>query len=81
MQIIVIYVIAYGSAIGLLLGWRLSQFLTTQARERIFSTFTKWAVYTLVTRRLNRSSDVTVLTGFIILLLVAANAVGSALAV
>jgi hypothetical protein len=81
MQIIVVYVIAYGSAIGLLLGWRLSHFLTTQARERIFSTFTKWAVYTLITRRPNGSSDVTIMTGSIILLLFIANVVGSALSV
>jgi hypothetical protein len=78
MQVIIVYVIAYGSAIGLLLGWRLSQYLTTQARERVFSTFTKWAVYSVVTRRLNGSSDVTIVAGFVILLLIVANVVGSA---
>jgi hypothetical protein len=81
MQIIVVYVITYRSAIGLLLGWRLSQYLTMQARERIFATFTKWAVYSLVTQRLNGSSDVTVIAGSIILLLFIAKVVGSALSV
>jgi hypothetical protein len=77
MQVIIVYLIAYGSAVGLLLGWRLSQYLTTQARKRVFSTFTKWAVYSVVTRRLDGSSDITIVAGFVILLLVVANIVGS----
>jgi hypothetical protein len=81
MEVIIVYAIAYGSAIGLLLGWRLSQFLISQARERIFLTFTKWVVYTVVARRSNGSSDITVIAASIILLLIIANVVGSALAV
>lgn len=81
MQVILVYAIAYASAIGLLLGWRLSQYLITRARQRIFSTFTKWVVYTVITRRLSGSSDVTVMAGTIIVLLIVANCVGSALLV
>jgi hypothetical protein len=77
----VVYALSYVSAVALLLAWRLSQFLTTQAREHLFSTGTKWFFYTIICPRMKSSSDVTLMAGSIIMMFVVANVVGSALGV
>lgn len=79
MLVTVVYAVSYASAMGLLLVWKLSQLLTTQAREHIFSTFAKFLVFSVVLPRMNGSTDITVLTGFLIVLFVVANVVGSAI--
>jgi hypothetical protein len=81
MQVILVYALAYVSAMGFLLMWRLSQFLTTQARQHIFSIFSKWILYTVVFLRMNGSSDVTVMACFLILLFITANIVGTFLGI
>ena len=81
MLITVIYALSYASAVGFLLVWRLSQFITTQAREHIFSTCAKWLLYTVILPRVNGSSDVTIMAGSIIVLFVVANVVGCVLRV
>ncbi|KAF2849416.1 hypothetical protein T440DRAFT_508606 [Plenodomus tracheiphilus IPT5] len=81
MLITVVYALSYASAMGLLLVWRLSQFLTTQAREHIFSTFAKWLLFTVVLPRMNGSSDITTMAGSIIILFIVANVVGCVLLV
>ena len=80
MQATLVYTVAYASAVALLLCWRLSQFLTTKVRKRIFSTFSKWVVYTVLFPRLNESSDVTVLSAVLIVLFLAGNVIASVLA-
>jgi predicted ferric reductase len=74
-----VYAFAFFSAVLLLLCWRLSQYLTTKARERIFSTFSKCFIYTLLYRRLNGSSDITVLSAILLSLLLAGNVIASVL--
>jgi hypothetical protein len=81
MHVIVIYALSYASAIGLLMAWRLSQFITIHAREHIFSFYSKWLLYTVVYPRFNGSTDVTMMAGSIIVLFVVANVVGSVLGV
>ncbi|KAF2633016.1 hypothetical protein BU25DRAFT_87617 [Macroventuria anomochaeta] len=81
MQAPLVYALTYISTIVLLLCWRLSHFLTAKARERIFSTFSKWVVYTLLFSRPNGSSDVTVLSAILIIFLLSGNVIASVLAV
>ncbi|KAF1840098.1 uncharacterized protein K460DRAFT_296976 [Cucurbitaria berberidis CBS 394.84] len=81
MQVTIIYVISYASALGLLLLWRLCQFLTAQAREHVFSKVSRWVVHTVILPRFNGSSDVTILVGLIIALLFVANIIGSVLSI
>lgn len=76
MQVTVIYAISYASAVCFLVAWRLSQCLTIQARQHIFSTCSKWLLYTVVHPRLTGSSDVTILAGSIIIMFIIANIVG-----
>ena len=81
MLVTVVYALSYASAMGLLLVWRLSQFLTSQAREHIFSTFAKWLLFSVVLPRMNGSTDITIMAGSIIILFIIANVVGCALLV
>ena len=60
MQVTIIYAIAYASTLGFLFLWRISHFLTAQARKHLFSTFSKWFLYTILLPRLRGSSDLTV---------------------
>jgi hypothetical protein len=81
MLVTVIYALSYASAVVLLLLWRLSQFLTTQARERIFSAVAKWLLFSVVLPRMNGSSDVTIMAGSVIILFIVANIVACVLRV
>ncbi|UPX14878.1 uncharacterized protein EKO05_0005349 [Ascochyta rabiei] len=80
MQATLVYTFAYGSTILLLLCWRLSQFLTIRVRQRIISIFLKWFVYTVVSPRLNGSSDITVLSALLIIIILTGNIFASTLA-
>jgi hypothetical protein len=61
MQATLVYALTIASLVGLILISRLAQLLTFQARERLFSVLSKWALYTLVWSRPRGSSDVSVL--------------------
>jgi uncharacterized membrane protein len=80
MQPTVIYAIAFASGILLLLLWRLSQFLTVKARERILSTITKWVVFTVPCPRMDGTSDVTILAAAFVVALLAGNLAASLVA-
>lgn len=81
MNAISVYGLAYLSVVGLIATWRLSRLLTAQARQHIFSTLSKWLIYTLVFPRLNGTIDITVLAGLIITCVVIGNAVASIIGV
>jgi hypothetical protein len=81
MRALIVYTIAYASALGVLLVWRLSQSLAGKVRERLVATFSKWVVYTVIFPRMNGSSDVTVVTAIVLTAFVIANVVGCILSV
>jgi hypothetical protein len=81
MRATIVYGIAFASAIVFSLLWRLSQFLTVKARERIFSIITKWMVFTVPFPRIDGTSDVTILSATFIVILFAGNIVASLIAV
>jgi hypothetical protein len=81
MQATLVYALAIASVVGFVFVSRLAQLLTFQARERLFSVFSKWALYTLVWRRPNGSSDMSVLAAAAGLLFLIGNVLGCVLAV
>jgi hypothetical protein len=81
MQVTIIYAISYASAVFFLVAWRLSQCLTIQARQHIFSTCSKWLLYTVMHPRLTGSSDVTIMAGSIIIMFIVANIVGCVISI
>jgi hypothetical protein len=57
MRTIIVYTIAYASAVGVLLAWRLSQSLAGKVRERLVASFYKWVVYSVIVPRMNGIPD------------------------
>jgi hypothetical protein len=81
MRALIVYTIAYASALGVLLVWRLSQSLAGKVRERLVVTFSKWVVYTVIFPRMNGSLDVIVVTAIVLTAFVIVNVVGCILSV
>lgn len=81
MQVTLVYAISVASVVGFVLVLRLAQLLTFHARERLFSTFSKWVLYTLVWPRAKGSSDLSVLAAAAITLFLVGNIIGSVLAI
>lgn len=81
MQATIVYAISIASVVGFVLVLRLAQLLTFHARERLFSTFSKWVLYTLVWPRAKGSSDVSILAAAAITLFLVGNIIGSVLAI
>ena len=77
MQATLIYIIAYACAVVFLLGWRLSQSLTTKVRKRILSVISKWTVITVPIPRVNESSDLTVLSMTLVIVIITGNVVAA----
>jgi hypothetical protein len=81
MRTIIVYTIAYASAVGVLLAWRLSQSLAGKVRERLVASFYKWVVYSVIVPRMNGIPDVTVITAAFLAAFIIANVVGCVLSV
>ena len=81
MQVHYIYAIAYISVLAFVISWRLYRFLMARARDHVFSVLSKWLVYTVILRRVNGSSDITVAMAFAILCMLVGNVVSTVIAV
>jgi hypothetical protein len=81
MHVNIVYALSYASAMGFLVVWRFSQYFTIQARQHIYSFYSKWALYSVVHPRQNGTTDVTIMASCIILVFVVANVIGAVLGV
>lgn len=81
MHTTIISAISFASIIGLVLVWRILQLLTFHARERLFSTISKWVFYTLVLPRQKGSTDVSLFAACLVALLLVGNVAASVIAV